>query len=277
MISGWQSGPSRQSRPQLEQQLEQQFRQQPPGQGLQRLLVSIHDVTPALEDEVHTLWHWCRSFDIVPALFVVPDWHGAWPLERHASFVQWIRHAQMSGADILLHGERHDEVGSPRTLKHEWQALGRTAGEGEFLTLEPEVASDRIARGMDRLHALGLRPIGFVPPAWLAPMTTHHAVQELSHRFPELRCSEDVSRVYAPAGMSTRTPVVRWSGRTPTRARMSHLLAWWHRRWLRSSPLVRIALHPQDLHHSLTARSVRQSLEHWSRRRTPVTYRSLCQ
>lgn len=265
MTSGLQDRPSRQLQRQLPQQLPR------------RLLVSIHDVTPALENDVYTLWNWCQSLGILPALFVVPNWHGAWPLERHTAFVQWIRNAQMSGADILLHGERHDEVGSPRTLRHEWQALGRTAAEGEFLTLQPDVAVDRIARGMDRLHALGLRPIGFVPPAWLAPMTTHTAVQELSHRFPDLRCSEDVSRVYTPAGMSTRAPVVRWSGRTATRARVSHLLAWWHRRWLRSSPLVRIALHPQDLHHAITAESVRQSLQHWSRKRMAVTYRALCQ
>ncbi len=240
------------------------------------LLVSIHDVTPALEEGVHQLWNWCRALDITPALFVVPTWHGTWPLERHPQFVQWLRNAESSGADILLHGERHDEVGSPRTLAHEWRALGRTANEGEFLTLPPHAASERITRGMDRLQALGLSPMGFVPPAWLAPASTHRAVQALTQRYPDLRCSEDVHRIYRHQQDAQPTPVVRWSGRTDARARLSHLVAGWHRRWLRSTPLVRIALHPQDLNHPVTAQSVRQALAHWSRTRTAVTYRAIC-
>ena len=45
-----------------------------------RLLVSIHDVSPALEAPVRALWDLCQSLGITPALLVVPDWHGEWPL-----------------------------------------------------------------------------------------------------------------------------------------------------------------------------------------------------
>jgi predicted deacetylase len=54
------------------------------------LLVSIHDVTPALESRVLKLWELCSSHGVVPALLVVPDWHGEWPLQRHPRFVRWL-------------------------------------------------------------------------------------------------------------------------------------------------------------------------------------------
>ena len=100
------------------------------------LLVSIHDVTPALAGGVERLWARCAARNGRPALLVVPDWHGEWPLERYPEFVAWLRARAAEGAEIVLHGERHDEVGLPRGLADELRAWGRTAGEGEFLTLD---------------------------------------------------------------------------------------------------------------------------------------------
>ena len=76
----------------------------------------------------------------------------------------------------MLHGERHDEAELPRGLADSVRAFGRTAREGEFLTLDAGAALARIARGLDRLRALGLEPVGFVPPAWLAKDEGHQAV-----------------------------------------------------------------------------------------------------
>jgi len=81
------------------------------------LLVSIHDVTPALGSGVLRLWDLCSREGITPALFVVPEWHGAWPLEHHPGFVAWLRDRAAEGAELVLHGERHDEVGSTRSLE----------------------------------------------------------------------------------------------------------------------------------------------------------------
>ena len=46
-----------------------------------KLLVAIHDVTPAHAAAVERLWHICTHRGVLPALFVVPNWHGEWPLE----------------------------------------------------------------------------------------------------------------------------------------------------------------------------------------------------
>jgi predicted deacetylase len=236
-----------------------------------KLVVAIHDVTPAHADAVEHLWDMCRERHVRPALFIVPNWHGEWPIEDFVPFLRWVRARAAGGAEVFLHGERHDEIGSPRALVDEWRAIGRTDREGEFLTLTPDAARARIQRGVRRLRHLGLAPIGFVAPAWLVRRECLGIIGEAG-----LALSEDVGGIYLH-GRGTRldSPVVRWSARTPLRARMSAAFAsfatWQHRRhWL-----VRLALHPQDLGHSATARSVEWSLDHWVRARIPWPYGAL--
>lgn len=232
------------------------------------LLVSIHDVTPAFRTEVERLDAMCRRRGLTPALLVVPDWHGAWPLERHPEFVGWLRFRASAGAEIILHGERHDEVGLPRRLGDHLRAFGRTDGEGEFLTLGYGVALERIVRGRDRLRALGLDPLGFVPPAWLCREVTHRAVAAAGLRF-----SEDEAGLHIfPAGATVAAPALRWSARSGWRAHGSALVAsarWWLQR---ARPLMRLALHPADLRHPATARSVERSLDAWCGAHPQVLY-----
>ena len=238
------------------------------------LLVSIHDVTPALEAPVHQLWALCRAHGVTPALLVVPNWHGEWPLERHPAFVAWIRACAAEGAEIVLHGERHDEVGSPRQWRDTLHAIGRTAREGEFLTFDAVRASERIARGLATLHALGLNPVGFIPPAWLAREATHEVVAR-----ERLHVSEDAGgiRVHRVPFASVRlhAPALRWSGRSVARAWGSRITASvrWHTQ--RRARLVRLALHPQDLSHVVTAASVAREVARWSRARSVVRYADL--
>ena len=171
------------------------------------LLVSIHDVSPARASSVTRLWNICIERGITPALLVVPNWHGEWPLESHPHFVQWIRARSDEGAEIVLHGERHDEVGLRRNLTDHWRAWGRTHGEGEFLTLDGPAASERLDRGLQRLRNLGLDPQGFVPPAWLARESTHQAAAAAGLKFSE----DDHSVRLHPSESRIRSPVVRWS------------------------------------------------------------------
>jgi predicted deacetylase len=235
------------------------------------LLVSIHDVTPALEAPVRRLWALCREHGVTPALLVVPDWHGAWPLEASVAFMDWVRECAAHGAEIFLHGERHDEIGSPRSWRDELRAVGRTAREGEFLTLEHEAAQSRIDRGLKRLSSLGLSPMGFIPPAWLAREATHDVVREAG-----LLVSEDADgvrvhtrRVRIPA------PALRWSGRTTVRAWGSRVTAAVRWRTQRRAPFVRLALHPQDLAHPVTTASVEQEVARWVRARHVIRYAQL--
>jgi uncharacterized protein len=235
------------------------------------LLVSIHDVSPALDPNVRQLWDICFHHGVTPALLVVPDWHGEWPLERYPDFVRWLRARVEQGAELVLHGERHDEAGLPRSWRDSFRAWGRTAGEGEFLTLDEAAARLRITRGLHRLRALGLEPVGFVAPAWLARDATHRAVGCAGLAFSEdSRCIR-----LLPSGRLIRSPVVRWSTRTPVRAWASAAVA--RARWnlQRRSAWPRIALHPPDLDHAATARSVERALGRWCDRHRPARYADL--
>lgn len=236
------------------------------------LLVSIHDVTPAHEPAVHALWDFCAAAGVRPALLVVPNWHGTWPLERFPGFIDWLLDPSREGSVILLHGFRHDEVGSRRRWNDKLRAWGRTAREGEFLTLEKSVAWARIQQGLSSLRSIGLDPLGFVPPAWLARPGTHQAVAEAG-----LKVSEDQRSIYRHPGDSAplEAPCIRWSTRTAFRSYGSAAVA--EGRWLfqRSLPLVRLALHPGDLSHPVVRRSLARTLERWLSVHKALTYDQL--
>ena len=223
-----------------------------------RVLVSIHDVTPAHEGAVRALWDLCADVGVCPALLVVPNWHGSWPLKESPDFVGWIRDRAHGGSSILLHGYRHDELGVRRRWRDELRAWGRTAREGEFLSLGSAEAAARIGQGLTSLRAIGLEPIGFVPPAWLARPETHVAAAEAG-----LQISEDDRRIYLPGGEAVRAPCLRWSTRTALRSYGSALVA--EGRWLvqRRAALVRVALHPSDLSRGVVRRSLVRNLRRW--------------
>ena len=226
---------------------------------MKALLITIHDVTPALATRAQQLWRMCMDRGCVPGLLVVPDWHGAWPIERDAAFAVWVRDCAAAGAEIFLHGERHDEDGLPRGWRDAVRALGRTNREGEFLTLGYDAARARIDRGLARLRALGLEPVGFVPPAWLARAETHAAVRDAG-----LAVSEDDARVFVHrSGATLSSPVLRWSGRGALRAHGSALQARLRWQLQRDAAVMRIALHPADLDHPATAASLERSLSAW--------------
>jgi predicted deacetylase len=237
------------------------------------LVVSIHDVAPPLETRVRALWDLCRARGVTPALLVVPNWHGQAPLERSPAFVDWLRMCADAGAEVFLHGERHDEYGLSRGWRDAWRAWGQTASEGEFLTLDEHRAGERIQRGLATFGRVGLSAVGFVPPAWLATPECWRAVTAAGLRF-----SEDAHAIRIHDRATVRpvgSPVVRWSGRTRLRAYGSSVVA--NVRWQaqRGAHCVRIALHPGDLAHPRTTQSVAGALDRWLSDRAAVPYNSL--
>ncbi len=237
------------------------------------VLLSIHDVTPAWKEQVETLWSLCRERDATPALLVVPNWHGSWPLREHPRYVTWVRECAAEGSEIFLHGERHDEVGLTRGWRDSQRAFGRTNREGEFLTLDHDAAAERIGRGAALFEALGLHPIGFVPPAWLCRLGTHTACA--AHG---LRLLEDDAAIHlTETGRRIPSHVLRWSGRTDFRARGSAVQAAWRSRTQQHEPHFRIALHPLDLEHPITRQSVIDELDRWLAARPARPYAELLQ
>ncbi len=234
------------------------------------LLVSIHDVAPPNLPAVQQLWQLCRDRGVIPALLVVPDWHGSAPIESGAECLDWLHGAVRDGAEVILHGERHDEVGHPRRLGDELRAWGRTAREGECLTLSAAELRTLVRRGLDRLRHLGFAPLGFVPPAWLMRPDARVGAYEAGAAF-----IEDEAAIRFADGRQVHAPVVRWSARTPLRAHLSVLVAHWRWRLQRSEATMRLALHPGDAAHPAVLQSVRDALVQWTSGHDVVTYRSL--
>jgi predicted deacetylase len=233
------------------------------------LLVSVHDVTPAHEPSIRKALRLLDESGVREvALFVVPDWHGEWPLPKFGEFAEFLRERSARGAEIALHGLRHDEAGSKRTWLQHLRALGRTAREAEFLSLAPLRARERIRAGLDLLGEAGLVPSGFVPPAWLAAPGLIPVLRDYGFRF-----TEDAWRVTdVPAGRSRRAPCVHWSTRRAHRAAAGVAIAAVRLPLERPRKLLRLAIHPGDVEHPWVARSLRQSLDRLLAQRTPLSY-----
>jgi predicted deacetylase len=236
------------------------------------LLVSVHDVTPAHERSLEVLY---RLLDDVGvhryALLVVPNWHGAWPLAEFATFTTGLRQRAAAGAEIVLHGLRHDEMGQRRTLAHRARTFGRTDREGEFASLGASEAAARIDQGLAVLRAAGLVPIGFVPPAWLGPPELEPVVRDAGLAF-----TEDTHAVTLVAhGERIPAPATCWSTRRTWRRTGSVVVAALRLRLEQARPLVRVAFHPPDARWQGVLTSCRRTLEALLERRAVITYGEL--
>lgn len=232
--------------------------------------VSIHDVTPRWEAEVEHGLALCRAIGARPALLVVPDFHGAWPLAAHPKFVARLRALQADGHEIYLHGYTHlARPDAPRTLR--WVLAQRVAsgGEAEWAELSPAEAESLLDRGLAVLRDLGLRVDGFVAPAWQLP---GFAVAQLAARHIEY--TEEHFVVRDPvAGIARRGAVLNFASRTA--GRLVSSMAWCRAaRPLRRVAPARIAIHPADLRIPLLVHETR-SLLAWARGDLVATGRAL--
>lgn len=230
----------------------------------------MHDVTPAHDERLETLYRLLDEFSIHNyGLLVVPNWHGDWPLERHPAFTIRLRERASRGAAILLHGLRHDEVGQPRSLAHWARTVARTDHEGEFASLPPIEARARIDQGLAMLRRSGLEPIGFVPPAWLAAPQLTHVVSEAG-----LALTEDGEALVVNE-RRIAAPATCWSTRSVWRRAGSILVAAGRLRLERNRPLVRVALHPPDAAWPQVLDSCKRTLSRLLDQRDAVGYEEL--
>jgi len=237
-----------------------------------RLLIALHDVTPAHSDRVARVLALLDRLGVHrPALFVVPDWHGEWPLKEHPEFVADLRRRQENGAEMFLHGYRHDEAGRRRSFGDSVRVFGRTAGSAEFMMLGAREAGERLDRGLGDFRTLGLDPVGFVPPAWLFAPETRRLMKErgltLTETFAWIECLEGGSRIFAPA--------LSWSTARPWRSRATAQLARARAALERPLSLVRVAIHPPDIDTPPVRDSLERALGRLLKDRVPARYREL--
>jgi predicted deacetylase len=213
--------------------------------GRRLLCVSLHDVAPATLPECRDALDFLDALHIGPvSLLVVPDYHGLGRADRDQRFCDFVRARARRGDEIVLHGYFHRDPDSRWRGLHDWiERRMYTDRDGEFAHLAETVARVRLLRGLAVLRAGGWQPTGFVAPAWLMSSGTCKALQNLPLRYYATReyvhLLADEGRIHAPSLVV--------SARGPWRRVLS--VPWNHVALGRhlDAPVVRAALHPQDL------------------------------
>ena len=240
-----------------------------------RLLLSIHDVSPAFAEPVERLAETIGAIVDGPrfAMLVVPDYWGAAPLDRAPAFARRLRAWADTGVEMFLHGWFHRDTSAHSGAAAAMKARYMTAGEGEFLGLSADEAEDRMRRGRAMVEdAIGRPVAGFIAPAWL-----YSAGAKAAMKACDFALAEDHFRVWQPASdaIVARGPVVTWASRSTARTASSLAVAAAARAlpdWL---PTLRVAVHPGDVTKESLMTSIDRTIRTLAARRTVARYADL--
>ena len=238
------------------------------------LVVELHDVTPAFEAEVRVTWDALADLGVDRAmLLVVPafrDERGrTWDLRDHPEFAAWLRARRDEGCGIVQHGLTHRAETPPPGLRnallHDWFARGCE----EFAHLTREEAVERLQAGRAILDAVGLHSDEFVAPAWFQSAGTRQAIDELCFRATAtMGHLRPLGGARHPIAAPTLTfaapnPMVDYGKRAVMRGAEA---------FARTAPLLRVAVHPEDLRGARPFDHVLERLRRVLRYRRLVTY-----
>lgn len=241
---------------------------------MKRLLLSIHDVSPAFEGEVDAL---ADRFETLTggrryAMLVVPDHWNRAPIRAGTPFATRLRGWADAGVEMFVHGWSHlDDM--EHSGADAWRAKRMTAGEGEFLGLPLDEALARMRRGKDLIEGIIGRPAaGFIAPAWLYSDGAKMALAEAGFAL-----AESHGRVWQPAGDRTLAsgPVITWASRTVPRQWSSLLASAVLRPVLQPASVVRLAVHPGDTRVPRLLASIDRTVRAFTRRHVPSAYADL--
>ena len=234
------------------------------------LVVSLHDVAPSSQVTVDKMVSELARHGIRPcSVLVVPDYHHQGAAVKDPQFVSWLRDLESQGHEIVIHGYFHER---PRrkgeTLREKFLTRVYTRDEGEFYDLGYDEALLRIKTARDEFRAAGLKPRGFVAPAWLLSAEGERAARDAEIEYTtrlrtirDLRSGEDFaarSLVYSVENQWRRTTSLAWNAGLA--------------RFLKASPLLRLSVHPPDYSHPAIWRQIVDLLRGLENVRTPTTY-----
>ena len=234
------------------------------------LIVSVHDVAPATctmcEQIIREL---TRGGVSACSLLVVPNYHRAGESCDDRQFVRWLRDLESEGHEVVIHGYYHQRPhANGETLRGKLLTRFYTRDEGEFYDLPYEEAFRRIATARERFTAAGLRPRGFIAPAWLLGPEAERAAADAEMEYTtrlttvrDLRSGETVqarSLVYSVRSGWRVATSLAWN------ATLSFALA--------GSPLMRLGIHPPDYLHRPVWNQIMRIVERLADARSTTTY-----
>jgi predicted deacetylase len=234
------------------------------------LVVSIHDVSHSnrklIGELIAALAH--RGVRTC-SLLVVPDYHHQGLATKDRQFVSWLQELESGGHEIVIHGyfhERPRRVGE--TVSDKFLTRFYTTDEGEFYDLDYGEALHLITAARDEFRANGLKPRGFVAPAWLLGTEAERAARDAEFEYTtRLQTVHDLRSGERFFARSIVYSVRRAWRRGASRAWNATLF-----RLLKGTPLLRISVHPPDYSHRAIWRQIVNFIDAAIESRTATTY-----
>ena len=226
-------------------------------------VISIHDVAPATFARSREWLERVEAHGLRATLLVVPGPWGSDGLEHHDDVVAWLHDVAARGHELSLHGWEHravvDPVWAPTSRRGQLRsAYGRLLARGcaEFHDLGRDEAARRLRLGVAVMARCGIEPVGFTPPGWLSSPPARSVMADMGFAYTtsqwtvfDLRTDR---RVRIPAVSQRPGSALAGIGATLNRVFVRHRA--------RRSASVRLALHPNDLHHRSLVDATEQML-----------------
>jgi len=237
------------------------------------LVVSVHDVSPLTWRSAQQILQALADAGIPRrSLLLIPNHQGRAAVdEAPQDFQAWLREVSQQD-EICLHGYEHQAPTLPGGPWAQLVATIYTDREGEFYRLDGEEATRRLQAGLRHFAPLGLRPEGFVAPAWLLSRQSEAALRRLGFQYTtRLRSIE----LFTQPAQRLRAPTLCYSVRSGWRRALSRV---WNPALLhlaRQSAILRVAIHPADLDHPAVFRQILRLTRQAARGRTVATYREV--
>lgn len=234
------------------------------------LVVSVHDVAPSTRETVEKMLPELAKRGVRRcSLLVVPNYHRRGSSLQDPKFVSWLRDLEAQGHEIVIHGYFHER---PRreneTIQDKFLTRVYTDDEGEFYDIDYDEAFRRITSARDEFREQGLKPRGFIAPAWLLSAPGERAAREA-----EMEYTTRLSTVHdLRSGQAFPSRSIVYSVRTEWRRAVSRAWNGALFRFMENRPLLRISIHPPDLAHPVIWHQIMDLIETAGRARTVTTY-----
>jgi predicted deacetylase len=234
------------------------------------MVVSLHDVAPSTQQIASAIISELSANGVrVCSVLVVPDYHHQGLFAQHRGFVTWLRGLEADGHEMVIHGYFHERPAQANeSLRDKFMTRLYTQNEGEFYDLDYEEALRRIITARDEFRALGLKPRGFIAPAWLLGSDAEQAVRDAELEYTtRLRTVCDLR---SESTFPARTLV--YSVRSDWRRSLSRT---WNAalfRLLKTKPLLRISIHPPDYSQPAIWKQILSFISLVKSARTATTY-----
>jgi uncharacterized protein len=238
-----------------------------------KIVIAIHDVSPAHAEEVRYLLDACATIGARPlVLKVIPNEDGRNDIREHAEFAGMLAREAAAGSEIVLHGYTH-QVAGPISALGSQQLRGRIFANGvaEFLTLNRRQMRERLRAGLQILRDVGLDPHGFCAPGWLASSYLPRQLRDCGLQYYlTMAAVHDVLD-----GRRVLTPWTGYMGADRVQERLVRLGGDVITTLAKRSPVIKVFLHPQGARQSAACSHILHQIPGLIENRRIVTYGSL--